>query len=938
MNKNNLNKIYKNKIMFKYSFIGLFIFVMIFTAGSVCAQDAARANSQALADWTVLSYLAADNSLERNALADINEMEQAGPAPNINIIIQLDRSENGYNDGVNAWNEAVRIKIVKDNDNQKINSPIIAKLGNVNSGDSKNLTEFIEWGIKNYPAKRYALVVWSHGSGWKTIPYDGVVEENGGKSKTKSRRLKYLENLAKQPEHFMNNLNDRKIKSVRKVAAQFATAINFDFNDMQMQKTIAYDDSSCDSITLNELHDAIKSGASNAGLVNGFDIIWFDACLMSMFEVACSISDCGQYMIASEETTPEFGWNHVKIVNALNKAGALQTSDVAKLIAGKFIDSYNKPDSTSESPFGQADYLPVTMNAIDLKKTDRMIAVLNEFVTLAKDPALIPAVYNSLKIVQRFDDPDYVDLFNFMQVLNNSVSSPALDNCFKNFKQAFGELVILNKKNAQQFKNACGLSIYFPAQEYNKDYEELVFSQKCHWLEFIKNYFYPAASEIIVCTNSYINNANNDGLIVPNDNFELRAAVLNTGNVASGNCKLSVKTKSKGIKILNGDCALNSIGPSNYAEGVFKMSSTAVKENDAVSFDLFYEGADGVSVKIAKLDYIVKAPFMKKSNALVILGHSDEAVTNAINTAFETAGIKFDLWSTDNDGQVTLAVLKKYLNGGVVFKIVPDSSEQNKMVMAELAILQEFLMSGGSLFLCGQDVGAMIGSTDFYKNYLKCSFVSDDGGSGAIKGNGKFDGESYTLNGSDSANNQLFIDEISPLKGAEVIFNYDNNKTAGIFADTQKYRLIYLGFGLEAVSTAAARAEIVKKAMAILPFNLQAAVENMQKVSVAVKAQADSSADGPENNMEKASEVAVSTNQRAASNVINDLNGGNYQSAFELCDRLSGEGDARVKQSFKPVLKEISEFLRSKLMQRDSLNAEEQKQLEALLNRIESIK
>ena len=35
-------------------------------------------------------------------------------------------------------------------------------------GDPEQLSDFIRWTAKNYPAKKYALVLWDHGGGAKT--------------------------------------------------------------------------------------------------------------------------------------------------------------------------------------------------------------------------------------------------------------------------------------------------------------------------------------------------------------------------------------------------------------------------------------------------------------------------------------------------------------------------------------------------------------------------------------------------------------------------------------------------------------------------------------------------------------------------------------------------------------------------------------------------
>ena len=104
--------------------------------------------------WTVLIYMAADNNLATNAIADINSMEMATQAENLNIIVQVDLPEG-----------AKRYRIAQDASPQ-ITSPVISNMGSIDSGDYQTLNSFIKWGFQAYPAERKMLVIWSHANSW----------------------------------------------------------------------------------------------------------------------------------------------------------------------------------------------------------------------------------------------------------------------------------------------------------------------------------------------------------------------------------------------------------------------------------------------------------------------------------------------------------------------------------------------------------------------------------------------------------------------------------------------------------------------------------------------------------------------------------------------------------------------------------------------------
>lgn len=108
-------------------------------------------------DWTILIYMAADNSLEYEALDEIADMMQADFSDNINVIVQIDYSES------NSPPAAYRYHIYPGSKEQ------ISYLGEIDSGDENELTAFANWGFRKYPSEKQALVIWSHGNGW--YPY-----------------------------------------------------------------------------------------------------------------------------------------------------------------------------------------------------------------------------------------------------------------------------------------------------------------------------------------------------------------------------------------------------------------------------------------------------------------------------------------------------------------------------------------------------------------------------------------------------------------------------------------------------------------------------------------------------------------------------------------------------------------------------------------------
>ena len=130
-----------------------------------------------IADWTLLVYMNADNNLETAGLLDLNEMEAAGAHESVHVLVQMDRAVGGSAAHVD-WTDTRRYLIRGDATDEIVSEPLVA-LGEINMGDPKALADFIVWGMRNYPANRYALVIWDHGAGWNGIAFDDDTAEFG---------------------------------------------------------------------------------------------------------------------------------------------------------------------------------------------------------------------------------------------------------------------------------------------------------------------------------------------------------------------------------------------------------------------------------------------------------------------------------------------------------------------------------------------------------------------------------------------------------------------------------------------------------------------------------------------------------------------------------------------------------------------------------------
>jgi len=107
-------------------------------------------------------FLNAANDLDDYSELNINQMEQIQTNPNVRVVVQWKRAARFAPPG--SWTGTRRYLIQYDTDAQRINSRLLEDLGEgVDMGSADTLREFVRWARANYPADRYALVIWNHG-------------------------------------------------------------------------------------------------------------------------------------------------------------------------------------------------------------------------------------------------------------------------------------------------------------------------------------------------------------------------------------------------------------------------------------------------------------------------------------------------------------------------------------------------------------------------------------------------------------------------------------------------------------------------------------------------------------------------------------------------------------------------------------------------------
>ncbi len=120
--------------------------------------------------WTFLVFMNAANDLEPFSGLNLNQMEAVGSTKDVNIVVQVKRIANRHDANFSEWKDTAtrRFLVGRDNNSSDITSRLVEQNDSVDMGKAAALRDFVQWGVRTFPARRYALVLWNHGAGWRS--------------------------------------------------------------------------------------------------------------------------------------------------------------------------------------------------------------------------------------------------------------------------------------------------------------------------------------------------------------------------------------------------------------------------------------------------------------------------------------------------------------------------------------------------------------------------------------------------------------------------------------------------------------------------------------------------------------------------------------------------------------------------------------------------
>ncbi|MGB9005230.1 MAG: clostripain-related cysteine peptidase, partial [Candidatus Aminicenantales bacterium] len=381
---------------------------------------------------------------------------------NMNVIAQFDRQ--GSDTTTNRYCIQRGGTLAKD---------VVGSLGETNTGDPRVLEDFIQWGVKNYPAQHYLLVVWNHGNGWN--------DENVYRIARSTLKL----NIRRRGEVVLpaqgapkDSVSIRRIRAIggRKFRrALFCTSIA----KAVTTRGIAYDDNAQDFLDNIEMKRILSSAKKM--LKHKVDILGMDACMMSMAEVAYQLRDSVSLTVGSEEVEPGDGWPYDRILAKLSKKPTMGPNELATTIVSEYLASYPANANVTQSACDLAKF-DVLANRVD-----QLANVLNSHLS---DSAARATIVECRLQTQAYDTPDYIDLYDFCDLLEGKSGLADIQTACGSVKNAIQRdgVIIRSGYKGQKVEHSNGLSIYFPQKSLSSLYATLDFTKKTAWGRFLEGY------------------------------------------------------------------------------------------------------------------------------------------------------------------------------------------------------------------------------------------------------------------------------------------------------------------------------------------------------------------------------------------------------------------------------------------------------------------
>ncbi|GIL57791.1 hypothetical protein Vafri_12928 [Volvox africanus] len=436
---------------------------------SSSSSTGGRSSGSSDVKWTFLIYMLADNNLECFGILDLIEMMEGmaqEPASCLNsacgagcqagyttttttscgsgkvisrccpsaaypdVLVLADRgvtkctfstsSGLDYSLLASTWTTAKELLVLPGGALQQVRD-----LGEIDMAAPDQLADFLRRGFTRFPpssasssassttTRKYALVLWDHGNGWKGYGVDDTCSSSGGSSS-----------------------------------------------------------SGCDQFTISSLATGLASGLAGQA-VSKLDVLGFDACLMSMFEVGGTLAPYARTLLASEMLEPGHGWDY-RALGAVTKAAASSsvTAMAAEVAMAEIWIAQYKAQAVQYQTTG------VTLALADLSvATANLVPAISSLADALRAALTANSTYSSGVLRRRMamaavgtgEQESSVDLGSMLTELRQATELDTASRAAAVTATAAYNATLLAYGRDDAMPAGTGLAIYFPAQAAKMD-------------------------------------------------------------------------------------------------------------------------------------------------------------------------------------------------------------------------------------------------------------------------------------------------------------------------------------------------------------------------------------------------------------------------------------------------------------------------------------
>lgn len=353
--------------------------------------------------WTVMIYAMADEPhLRKPADEMLQQLNALRVSPRIKAVVQITHSSQTSHP-IRRYDFETKPSGSRVED--RLNHLQFVPVRDVSPRD--NLSSFIRWAKRQFPARRYGLILQGHAWG---VDFS-IPTINAGKGEIRTQHPLFRLVLGSPRSH--NRLSNK------------------------------------------DLETALRRGIAP----RKFELLGMDSCLMGMAEICYQLRNCAEYLIASEGLASIRGWPIDRILSKLNAKPEIDGESLGRAV----LDLCARKFEHFEPRMKMTTSLYALKKCPTLRTAARRLA--SALLAGLADPPSRRAMIEARTHSDHYTIPSYVDLYDFCRRLRAEIgrsSSTRLSRACSDVMDVIRHSFVLKSVLRRGRSHSHGLSIYFP--------------------------------------------------------------------------------------------------------------------------------------------------------------------------------------------------------------------------------------------------------------------------------------------------------------------------------------------------------------------------------------------------------------------------------------------------------------------------------------------